>query len=136
MIIDQAPEDGFDNESFAQRLSYWPMIGQAVDRPLQIAPKSTIRGPVRRRLRPRLQHLQRLRQPRPARRRPARDDLHGVQGHVTTPSRTSLIEAPLDERLAAAHVPLLVIFGAEDQIYDAQAAVARYRQTCPACRRT
>ena len=35
---------------------------------------------------------------------------------------------PLDQRLEALHVPLLVIFGAEDQIYDAQAAIARYRQ--------
>jgi pimeloyl-ACP methyl ester carboxylesterase len=37
-------------------------------------------------------------------------------------------EAPLDERLATAHVPAMVIFGAEDQLYDAQAAVARYQQ--------
>jgi pimeloyl-ACP methyl ester carboxylesterase len=36
-------------------------------------------------------------------------------------------ESPLDRRLAALHVPLLVIFGAEDQIYDPQAAIARYR---------
>ena len=28
-------------------------------------------------------------------------------------------------------MPLLVIFGAEDQIYDAQAAIARYRQNVP-----
>jgi pimeloyl-ACP methyl ester carboxylesterase len=35
---------------------------------------------------------------------------------------------PLDQRLEALHVPVLVLFGAEDQIYDAQAAIARYRQ--------
>ncbi|HEY6671436.1 MAG TPA: alpha/beta fold hydrolase, partial [Solirubrobacterales bacterium] len=40
-------------------------------------------------------------------------------------------EGPLDQRLAALHVPVLVIFGAEDQIYDAQEAIARYRQEVP-----
>ena len=33
---------------------------------------------------------------------------------------------PLDDRLSAIEVPLLVIFGAEDQIYDAEAAIAPY----------
>jgi pimeloyl-ACP methyl ester carboxylesterase len=37
-------------------------------------------------------------------------------------------EQPLDQRLTATHLPVLVIFGAEDQTYDAQAAVARYRR--------
>ena len=35
-------------------------------------------------------------------------------------------EEPLDERLAAVGAPLLVIFGAEDQIYDADESLARY----------
>ena len=38
--------------------------------------------------------------------------------------------------LATAHVPTMVIFGAEDQLYDAQAAVARYRQNVPGVRPT
>ena len=36
-------------------------------------------------------------------------------------------DAPLDERLKTALVPLLVIFGEEDQIYDAGAASEAYR---------
>src|SRR5262249_56472852 len=36
-------------------------------------------------------------------------------------------DRPLDQRLASIHVPLLVIFGTEDQIYDADEAIARYR---------
>jgi pimeloyl-ACP methyl ester carboxylesterase len=37
-------------------------------------------------------------------------------------------DRPLDQRLAAIHVPLLVIFGTEDQVYDAQDAVNRYQR--------
>jgi alpha-beta hydrolase superfamily lysophospholipase len=40
-------------------------------------------------------------------------------------------QAPLDQRLKDLHVPVLVIFGAEDQIYDTQAAIARYRANVP-----
>jgi pimeloyl-ACP methyl ester carboxylesterase len=36
--------------------------------------------------------------------------------------------APLDQRLTASHTPLLAIFGAEDQLYDAEDALDRYRQ--------
>ena len=35
-------------------------------------------------------------------------------------------EIPLDERLATAAIPLLVIFGDEDQIYDADESVAAF----------
>ena len=38
VIIDQAPEDGFENESLGEHLSTWPVIGQAVARLVQIAP--------------------------------------------------------------------------------------------------
>ena len=55
-----------------------------------------------------------------------RDDLHGLRrrrrrGRATTPT-----PAPLDDRLSAIEVPLLVIFGAEDQIYDAEDAIEPY----------
>jgi pimeloyl-ACP methyl ester carboxylesterase len=35
-------------------------------------------------------------------------------------------EIPLDERITSGAIPLLVIFGAEDQIYDADEAIAAY----------
>ena len=41
---------------------------------------------------------------------------------------------PLDERIAAAFVPLMVIFGEEDQIYDAREAIAAYREGVPGAR--
>src|SRR5215218_7950912 len=43
VIIDQAPDDGFEDESLAQRLGYWSVIGQAESRLLQIVPKSVVR---------------------------------------------------------------------------------------------
>jgi pimeloyl-ACP methyl ester carboxylesterase len=46
--------------------------------------------------------------------------------HSSDAERDYTDQEPLDERLAAIHVPLLVIFGAQDQIYDAQEAIARY----------
>jgi pimeloyl-ACP methyl ester carboxylesterase len=35
-------------------------------------------------------------------------------------------EAPLDRRIAHSHTPLLAVFGDQDQIYDAEAALAAY----------
>jgi pimeloyl-ACP methyl ester carboxylesterase len=35
-------------------------------------------------------------------------------------------EVPLDERLRETGIPLLVIFGAEDQVYEAEAAIEAY----------
>jgi pimeloyl-ACP methyl ester carboxylesterase len=43
-------------------------------------------------------------------------------------------EQPLDERVAAAFVPLLVIFGEEDQIYDAREALEAYASGVPGVR--
>ena len=79
VIIDQAPEDGIENESLAQRLGYWPIVGQAISRLIQVAPKSLIREPVRQGVRAGLQHRGRFPEPRAARRRPPGDDLHRLQ---------------------------------------------------------
>ena len=43
VIIDQSPEDGFEYESLGEHLSLAPVIGQAIARLIQIAPKSLIR---------------------------------------------------------------------------------------------
>jgi pimeloyl-ACP methyl ester carboxylesterase len=42
--------------------------------------------------------------------------------------------SPLDARLAATGLPVLVVFGADDHLYDAQEAIARYRQNVPGVR--
>ena len=130
VIIDQAPEDGFDSEAFAQRISYWPVIGQAADRLLRISPKSSIRDQYDDAFAPGYDISAGFENPdQPV------DDLRAMTYTAYKDTHDAeqdfVDEAPLDERLAAAHTPAMVIFGAEDQLYDAQEAIARYRQNVP-----
>jgi pimeloyl-ACP methyl ester carboxylesterase len=125
VIIDQAPEDGFENEPLSQHLSYWPVIGQAVDRLVQIAPKSLVRDQYDQAFAPGYNVSSGFDNPdQPV------DDLRAMTYTAykdTADAEQDFVdEQPLDQRLTAAHVPLLAIFGADDQIYDPQAAIARY----------
>jgi pimeloyl-ACP methyl ester carboxylesterase len=130
VIIDQTPEDGFENESFAQRVSYRPIIGQASDRLLRVSPKSTIRDQYDDAFAPGYDISTGFDNPdQPV------DDLRAMTytayKETYDAEKDFVADSPLDERVAAAHVPTMVIFGAEDQLYDAQAAVDRYRQNVP-----
>src|SRR4051794_39178324 len=40
VIVDQSAGDGFENESLGEKMTRWPVIGQAIARMVQIAPKS------------------------------------------------------------------------------------------------
>jgi pimeloyl-ACP methyl ester carboxylesterase len=130
VIIDQAAEDGFEHESFAQRVSYWPIIGQAANRLLRVAPKSAVRDQYNDAFAPGYDISSGFANPdQPV------DDLrtmtYTAYKDTYDAEKDFVNEAPLDERLVASHAPAMVIFGTEDQIYDAQAAVARYRQNVP-----
>jgi len=127
VIIDQAPEDGFENESLTQKLSYWSVIGQAESRLLQIAPTSMVRDQYDQAFAPGFSIASGFANPdQPV------DDLRAMTytayKDTYDAEKDFVDQAPLDRRMASTHLPLLVIFGADDQIYDAQAAVARYRQ--------
>jgi pimeloyl-ACP methyl ester carboxylesterase len=127
VIIDQSPEDGFEHESLGERISMWPVFGPAVARLVQIAPTSTIRGEYKQAFAPGYNIASGFDNPdQPV------DDLRAMTYTAlkdTIDAEQDFVdESPLDERLKALGVPLLVIFGAEDQIYDAQAAIARYQQ--------
>jgi pimeloyl-ACP methyl ester carboxylesterase len=127
VIIDQSPEDGFEHESLGDHLSMWPVIGQAVARLVQVAPASMVRGEYDRAFAPGYSIASGFDNPdQPV------DDLRAMTYTAlmdTLDAEENYVgESPLDQRLAALGVPLLVIFGAEDQIYDAQEAIARYRQ--------
>jgi pimeloyl-ACP methyl ester carboxylesterase len=126
VIIDQAPEDGSEHEPLGQRLSYWPIIGQATARLSQVAPKSVVRNQYDQAFAPGFNISSGFDNPdQPV------DDLRAMTytSYKQTADEESdyVDEAPLDERLKTIGVPLLAIFGAEDQIYDAQDAVDRYR---------
>src|SRR5512144_2289332 len=130
VIIDQAPEDEFDRESFAQRLGYWPVIGQATERLAQIAPTSLVRDQYGQAFAPGYDISSGFDNPdQPV------DDLRAMTytayKNTVDEEKNFVDEQPLDQRLAATHVPLQVIFGAEDQIYDAQEAVDRFRRNVP-----
>ena len=130
VIVDQAAEDGFENEGFAQRISYWPIVGQASDRLLHVAPKSAIRDQYDDAFAPGYDIATGFASPdQPV------DDLRAMTYTAYKDTRDAeddfVAKAPLDERLATSGVPAMVIFGAEDQIYDAQAAIDRYRQNVP-----
>ena len=127
VIVDQAPQDGFENEPLGQRLSYWPIVGQAANRIAQVAPKSLVRSQYDQAFAPGYDISSGFDNPdQPV------DDLRAMTYTAykdTVDEEKSFVdEQPLDQRLAETQVPLLVMFGAEDQIYDAQAAIARYRQ--------
>jgi pimeloyl-ACP methyl ester carboxylesterase len=127
VIVDQSPEDGFEHESLGEHLSMWPVIGQAIARLVQVAPTSTIRGEYDQAFAPGYNISSGFDNPdQPV------DDLRTMTYTAlkdTVDAEQDFVdESPLDQRLEALQVPLLVIFGAEDQIYDPQAAIARYRQ--------
>lgn len=130
VIIDQTPEDGFENESLAQRVSYWPIVGQAGDRLLRITPKSTVRDQYEDAFAPGYDISRGFDNPdQPV------DDLRAMTytayKDTYDAEKDFVAQSPLDERLATARLPAMVIFGAQDQLYDAQAAVDRYRQNVP-----
>jgi pimeloyl-ACP methyl ester carboxylesterase len=130
VIIDQSPEDGFEHESLGEHMSTWPVIGEAIARLVQIAPTSTVRGEYDQAFAPGYNISSGFDNPdQPV------DDLRTMTYTAvkdTIDAEQSYVhESPLDDRLAVMHVPVMVIFGAEDQIYDPQAAIARYRQNVP-----
>jgi pimeloyl-ACP methyl ester carboxylesterase len=130
VIVDQSPEDGFEDESLGQQMTRWPVIGQAIARFVQVAPKSLIRDQYGQAFAPGFNISSGFDNPdQPV------DDLRAMTytayKDTVDEEQNFVDQEPLDQRLAATHLPVLVIFGAEDQIYDAQAAVARYRQNVP-----
>lgn len=127
VIVDQAPDSSFDDESFTQKLGYVPVIGQAMERLVHIAPSSEVRDQYEQVFAPGFniasgfenpdQVVDDLREMTYT----AFDEASGAESDYTD-------ERPLDERLGALQLPLLVIFGAEDQIYDAGEALERYAE--------
>jgi pimeloyl-ACP methyl ester carboxylesterase len=126
VIVDQSPEDGFEHESLGEHISLWPVFGQAVARLVQIAPASLVRDQYDQAFAPGYNISSGFDNPdQPV------DDLRAMTytalKDTIDAEQDYVDQSPLDKRLEALHVPLLVIFGAEDQIYDAHAAIARYR---------
>jgi pimeloyl-ACP methyl ester carboxylesterase len=125
VIVDQAPEDGAPSQSLAIRATSWPIVGQAMARLIQVAPASLIRDQYGQAFAPGYSIPSGFVNPE----QPV-DDLRAMTytayRHTADDEQDFVDEAPLDQRLAATHEPLLVMFGSEDQIYDPGEALARY----------
>ena len=103
MIIDQAPDDSFEDLSLSERAGHWPLIGPALSRLTRIAPDSVIRSQYDRAFAPDSvsagfenpdQVVDDLREMTYT----AFDQASDAEGDYTD-------EEPLDERLAAAGTP-------------------------------
>ena len=125
VIIDQAPDDSTADTSLSEHAGHWPLIGPALARLTQIAPASLVRSQYNQAFAPGFSISAGFENPDQV-----VDDLRAMTytafDHSSDAERDYTDEEPLDQRLAAIHVPLLVLFGADDQIYDAQKAIGRY----------
>jgi pimeloyl-ACP methyl ester carboxylesterase len=120
--VDQAPDDSFGSLPFIARLSYVPVIGQLLDR---ITPSFVIKDGYKKAFAPGYEIDSGFENPDQV-----VDDFRDMtytsfdSSAAAEDNYTKVI--PLDQRLTSAAVPLLVIFGAEDQIYDADEAIAAF----------
>ena len=125
--IDQAPSNDYGELSFSARLGYWPVIGEALNRLARIAPASLVEDQYQQAFAPDFSISTGFDNPDQV-----VDDLRAMTYTAYADAAEAeddyTDEEPLDDRLASAGVPLLVIFGAEDQIYDAEEAIAPFRE--------
>lgn len=120
--IDQAPNNGFGELPFIARVTYVPVLGQLLDR---ISPDFAIKDGFEEAFAPGFDLESGFENPDQV-----VEDFRAMTYTSYDESATEedayTDEIALDQRLASAAVPLLVIFGAEDQIYDAEEAVAAF----------
>jgi pimeloyl-ACP methyl ester carboxylesterase len=127
VIVDQAPDSSFDDESLTQSLGYVPVIGQAMERLVHIAPSSEVQDQYEEVFAPGFNIASGFENPDEVvddlrkMTYTAFDETAGAEEDYTD-------EEPLDDRLRGLELSLLVIFGAEDQVYDAEAALDRYAE--------
>jgi pimeloyl-ACP methyl ester carboxylesterase len=122
--IDEAPGPGFGGLPFLAKLTFVPVIGPALRR---IAPNFAIRDGYESAFAPGYDLGDFSDQ--------VVDDYRAMTytSYDRSPSESSDYEdeVPLDERVRSALVPLLVIFGAEDQLWDDPQAAAQAYDDVP-----
>jgi pimeloyl-ACP methyl ester carboxylesterase len=124
--IDQAPNDGYGELSFTARAGYVPVIGQATKRLTDIAPTSVVRSEFQQAFAPDFNIASGF------------DDPDQVVEDLNEMTYTAYVDVSnaeteytdsraLDDRLGALGIPVMVIFGAEDEIYDAEESIEPFR---------
>jgi pimeloyl-ACP methyl ester carboxylesterase len=122
VIINQAPDNSFGSLPFIARLAYVPVLGQLLDR---ITPDFAVKDGYADAFAPGYDLDSGF------------EDPDQVVEDFDAMTYTSFDESadgedeyvdeiPLDDRITTAAIPLLVIFGEQDQIYDADEAAAAY----------
>lgn len=118
--IDQAPDDEFLDFPFVAKLSYWPVLGQALWR---LSPDFVIRDGASVAFAPDYETGSGFDNPDQV-----VDDVRAMTytsyDESGSESDEFVEERPLDERLADTAIPLLAIFGSESQIWSDRGAVA------------
>jgi pimeloyl-ACP methyl ester carboxylesterase len=123
--IDEAPDNGDCDYPFLAKLSYWPLIGPASYR---VTPDWAVRDATKVAFAPGYNLAQGFENPdQPV------DDYRAMTYSSFKKTNSDeddfTEEKPLNERLAAlpAPIPLLVIFGTEDQVCDPESSADAYR---------
>ena len=122
VIIDQAPDNSYGGLGLLAQLTYWPVLGEALDR---VSPDPLVKDGYKEAFAPGYDIDSGFDDPDQV--VEDYDDMTYTSYDETPREEDSYTERmPLDQRLITAAVPLLVIFGKEDQLYDAESASAAY----------
>ena len=132
--IDQAPSNDYGELDFTAKLGYMPIIGQALNRLAHIGPAQAVKDEYQQAFAPDFNISTGFENPDQV-----VDDLRAMTYTAYTDAAEAeddyTEETPLDERLAEAGIPVLVMFGDEEQIYDDwEEALAAYRAGVPGVR--
>jgi pimeloyl-ACP methyl ester carboxylesterase len=121
VIVDQAPDEGEEYEEeglpFTAALTFKPVLGEAL---WTITPDFAIEDGLGAAFASGYEVPEEFVEDFKQMTYSSYDESAAAEGDYTA-------ERPLDERVAAARVPLLAIFGEEERIYDSEAALDAYR---------
>jgi pimeloyl-ACP methyl ester carboxylesterase len=122
VVVDQAPDESFGSLPLIARLGYVPVLGQLLNR---VTPDFAIKDAYADGFAPGYDIESGFEDPDQV-----VDDFDAMTytsfDESAKEAEDYADEIPLDERITSAAIPLLVMFGDEDQIYDADEAVAAY----------
>ena len=125
VVVDQAIDDRYEDLSLTARLGYWPVVGQAMSRLTDVVPNSVVRDQFQQAFAPGFNVASGFENPDQV-----VEDLNDMTytAFVETADAEGDYsgETPLDDRLSALGIPVLVVFGTEDQIYEADEASDPY----------
>ena len=115
--IDQAPDNSFGSLDFVAKMAYVPVIGQAMQRVTEVAPDSVVTDQFQQAFAPHFSISSGFDDPdQPA--EDLKEMTYTAFDKVSDAEDDYSGEEQLDDRLTTIGVPLLVIFGDEDQIYE------------------